>query len=171
MLTVWYTEPSGVDLPNPTAGQMLQFMQRDEEYWGPYSPMGVLCWHEHADQPAPSRVGLGTATEREQLLFVRHSERGWYFEYSTFNRSPRRCLVSAAAGGDFERYVKHRAHGEQMHFLAGCFVPQAAAERVVAEFLAAHGPSDAVSWQSFETLLPRLDPSAYRERRKRTKGK
>ncbi len=170
MDTVWYEGPSGDEfIPNPTADQMREVLGRDyDTYWGPYSPVGVLCWHEHPAQRARARAGLGTATQREQLLFIRHPKRGWFFEYSTSNRPEHQWLVPLDPAADRERYVKHWACGEPVHLLAGCFVPQAVAERVVADFLATRGPSPAVAWVPFESVRPRLDPTAYRERRRRT---
>jgi hypothetical protein len=163
---LWYTGPSGRDIPNPTADQMLAFMRQGYDHWGPYSPVGVLVWHEHPPQDVPTLVGLGTATQRQQLLFVRHPRRGWYFEYSTSNLPRRRWLVPLDPAADRGRYVRHWAYGERLHFLAGCFVPQPAAERVVLDFLATREPSPAVAWVPFESVAPRLDSSGYRERRR-----
>jgi hypothetical protein len=169
--SLWYTEPSGHDVPNPTADQMLGFMRQEyDDYWGPYSPLGVLVWHQHPPQDAPTLVGLGTATQRQQLLFVRHPRRGWYIEYSTPNLPERGWLVPLNPAADRDLYVKHWAHGEQLHFLTACFVPQAAAERVVTDFLATREPSPVVAWVPFESVSPRLDSSEYRKRRRRARG-
>src|SRR5262245_23770771 len=92
--SLWYTEPSDRDIPNPTVDEMMGFMRQEYDgNWGPYSPVGVLVWHQHPTQDTPTLVGLGSATQRQQLLFVRHPTRGWYFEYSTYNLPERRRLV------------------------------------------------------------------------------
>src|SRR6185437_16643128 len=99
-----------------------------------YSPVGVLCWYEHAPQKVPSRVGIGAREQREHLLFVRHAKRGWYFEYSTSNLPERRWLVPLDPNANRDRYIRQWAYGEQLHFLATSFVPQPVAEQVVADF-------------------------------------
>ena len=51
-------------------------------------------------------------------------------------------------------------------FLAGCFVPQATAERVVRDFMADGEPSPAVQW--FSDILARMDEDDLeRHRQKR----
>jgi hypothetical protein len=123
---------------------MAEVMRRDDDYWGPYSPVGVLAWHEHPHQDTPTQIGLGTATARQQLLFVRHPKRGWYFEYTTSNLPERRWLVPLDPAADRDSFVKQWACGEQLHVLAGCFVPQTVAGRVVADFLSSRKPSSVV---------------------------
>ena len=69
MNTIWYTEPSGANLPNPTTDQMLDYLRRGyDEYWGPYSPVGMLCRYEHPFLEVPTLASLGTATLREPYL-------------------------------------------------------------------------------------------------------
>ena len=171
MRTLWYTGPSGGEhVANPTAEQMVEFMRRGEDYWGPYSPVGELCWHEHPAQQTPSLGGLGTPTQREQLLFIRHPKRGWYLEYSTYNAPEKRWLVPLDPNASRDKYVKQWACGEQVHLLAACLVPAAAAERVVADFVATGEPSPAVSWVEYASVSPRLAPDEYRERRRRARG-
>ena len=167
METVWYTEPSGNELPNTTAEQIHEFMRREYDgYWGPYSPVGVLRWYEHPPQPEPSLVGLGQDREISQLLFIRHPRRGWFFEYNGY-RGQRRWLVSLAAEGGPEKWMRHWAFGEPLYFLAPCFVPQPVAEQVVADFLATKEPSPAVRWVEFNSLEPRRDSRPRQRRRGR----
>jgi hypothetical protein len=157
METVWYTEPSGDYLPNPTVDQMLGFMRQEYDgNWGPYSPVGVLRWYEHSPQPEPSLVGLGLKSEVCQLLFVRHPERGWFFEFSGYG-GDRRWLAAVGTETGPEEWVQHWACGEQTYFLASCFVPQPTAEQVVTDFLATKEPSPAVLWAEFDSLEPRRD--------------
>jgi hypothetical protein len=171
MRALWYTEPSGEWAFEPSAGWVLASLRRgDDDYWGPYSPVGVLEWHEHPDREMLARRS-GTATARQQLLFVRHRERGWYFEFSTSNQPDRRWLVPLAPRADRDTYVKHWAHGEQLYFLAGSFVPQEVAERVVADILATGEPSTLVEWVPFDEVRPRLDSGEYRERPRQARGK
>jgi hypothetical protein len=106
----------------------------------------------------------------EVALAVRHPKREWYFEFSTSNLPDRRWLVPLDPAGDRDRYVGHWSYGGRLHFLAGCFVPQASAERVVADFLAIREPSPAVPWAEFESVRPRLSPDEYRLRRRRAGG-
>jgi hypothetical protein len=165
--SLWYTEPSGQVVPNPTVAQMVVFLRQDyDAHWGPYPPLGILVWHRHPPQAAPTLVGLGTATLRQQLRFLRHPRRGWSFEYSPANLQARRWLVALDAAADRDRYVKHWAQGEQWYFLAACFVPPALAERVVTDFLATREPSPVVAWVPFGSVLPRLDAAEDRERRR-----
>jgi hypothetical protein len=165
METLWYTEPSGNEIANPSAGQMIAFMRQEyEENWGPYSPVGVLEWHEHPDQPVPTRVGLEADSETSQLILIRHPERGWFFEFS--GKTPDRWLVSLAAGGDRRKWVKHWACGEKTCFLAACFIPQDLGERVVLDFLATKEPSPVVPWVDFEPLCPRLEWTEFQRRRR-----
>jgi hypothetical protein len=119
-----------------------------------------------ADEEVPSRFGIGTLEQRQQLLFVRHPKRGWYFEYSTSNMPERRWVVRLQAAADRGKYVKHWACGEQLRFLAGSFVDRPAAERVVLDFLATKQPSAVVPWADFATVRPRLDEDQYRELRR-----
>ena len=72
---------------------------------------------------------------------------------------------------DQDRYVKHWAYGEQMHFLVGCFLPLALAEQVVTDFLNTREPSPVVAWVEFESVLPRLAPDEYRKRRRQTRDR
>ncbi len=171
MKAVWYTEPSGKRVFEPSADAVLGFMRRGyDDYWGPYSPVGVLEWHEHRHRKVLAR-GPGTPTARQQLLFIRHPKRGWYFEYSTSNTTEDRCLVPLAPDADPDSFVTHWAYGEQLHILAGSFVPQAVAEGVVVYFLATAEPSPVVRWVSFDDVLPRLDSDGYRERRRQARAK
>lgn len=171
MRAVWYTEPSGERMFEPPADAGLGFMRRGyDDYWGPYSPVGVLEWHEHRQRTVLAR-GPGTPTARQQLLFVRHPKRGWYFEYSTSNAPDRRWLVPLAPGAKRDSFVKHWTYGVQLHFLAGSFVPQVAAERVVADFLATGEPSAVVEWVPFNDVLPRLDSDGYRDRRRQARAR
>jgi hypothetical protein len=164
MHTLWYAGPSGgEDVPNPAAAWMHEVMRRGEDYWGPFSSVGVLCWHEHPPQRKLTRGGLGTATEVSQILFIRHAKRGWFFEFSA-DREQHRWLVPAPREGEPEKWVRQWAYGEQLCFLAGCFVPQEVAERIVEDFLATMEPSPSVRWVDFETLTPRRS-SAPRRRR------
>ena len=167
METLWYTEPSGHEMPNPAPEQMLGFMRQEYDgNWGPYSPVGVLEWYEHPAQPMPTRVGLGPYVS--QLIFVRHPERGWFFEFSS--KVPDQWLVSLGPAGDQRKWVKHWACGEETYILAACFVPQAVGERVVVVFLARKEPSPTVKWVAFEELSPRLGPAEYRQRRGKPHG-
>jgi hypothetical protein len=163
---VWYTEPSGNNLPDPTAEQMIGFMRQEYDLWGPSSPVGVLCRHKHPSKRRSSAVSTGTATQRQKLLFVRHPKRGWYFEYSTDNLPEQRWLVPLTPDANLTRYTKHWAYGNPVHLLVGCFVPQAIAERVVSDYLATHEPSPVVSWVSFDSVVPRLNPAGYRARKR-----
>jgi hypothetical protein len=169
METVWYAGPSGGEhVPNPTAAWMIEVLRRGDDYWGPYSPVGVLRWHVHQRQRVPTLIGLNiTATSRQQLLFVRHPKRGWYFEYSTRNLPRRRWVVPLDPTAHHEKYIKHWANGEQLFFLAASFVSQPAAERIVTTFLRNRGTSRVVRWASFNRVHPRMDSDAYRERRRR----
>ena len=75
---------SGADLPNlnhrPNA--RIHAPREYEGNWGPYSPVGVLCWHHLASRRFSLRWPRNP-TQRQQLLFIRHPKRGWYFEFST----------------------------------------------------------------------------------------
>jgi hypothetical protein len=172
METVWYAGPSGgEDVPNPSAEWMREVMRRDyDEHWGPYSPVGVLARHEHRAQKKLTRTGLGTQTQQSQLLFVRDPKRGWYFEYSTSNQPKDRWLVPLDPDGDREKWVKHWAYGEQLYFLAACFVPPEVAEQIVTDYLADGQPSRVVRWVNFERWYPRKDSESYREWRQKAKS-
>src|SRR5262245_51937468 len=124
METIWYTEPSGNQIPNPTADQMLAFMRQEYDgYWGPYSPVGVLRWYRHPPQPEPTLIGMSADAEISRLVFVHHPERGWFFEFSS--DVPCRWLVSLEPEGDRQKWIKHWTCGEETCFMAACFVPQA----------------------------------------------
>jgi hypothetical protein len=171
MRAVWYSEPSGKKIFDPSADAILGYMRRAyDEYWGPYSPVGSLQWHEHRSRKVLAR-GWATRTARQQLLFLRHPRRGWYFEYSSSNTPDCGTLVPLAADADPDSFVSHWAYGERLHFLAGSFVPQAVAEGVVAYFLATAEPSPVVQWASFNDVLPRLDSDGYRERRRQARSR
>jgi len=162
METVWYTEPSGHKLANPSRDQMLGFMRQEYDgNWGPYSPLGVLQWCDHPPQAEPSLVGLGLDAEVSQLLFVRHPVRGWFFEFTSDRDG--RWLAAVSAGGGPEKWIRHWAHGETMYFLASCFVPQSVAEEVVTGYLATKEPSLAVPWVEFASLTPRRDKRPRRK--------
>lgn len=169
MVTLVYTKPSGDDLQSPTPEQVLNDLRQDDGYRQGYSPVGVLCWHEHPESPPPS-VALGTATQRQQLLFIRHPKQGWYFEYSTTNLVDRRWLVPLDPAAEPNRFVRQWAFGEQVHLFIGSFVPQTLAERIIADFLNTREPSPAVAWVAFNSVSPRLSPDDYRERRKQTRA-
>ena len=157
METLWYDGPSGGEwVPNPTAEQIVERMRRGPEYWGGFGPTGVLAWHEHPPQPSPTKIGLGTMTSRQQLILNRHQERGWYFEYSTHNLSPRRWLAPFDPSADRDEYFAQWTTGETQKFLAGCFVPQAVAERIVSDFITTREPSAAVQWAPFNDIVPRM---------------
>jgi hypothetical protein len=47
------------------------------------------------------------------LLFVRHPQRGWYFEYFVSNVPNSGWLVPLSPDADRNRYVKHWAYGDQ----------------------------------------------------------
>jgi hypothetical protein len=150
---------------------MLDFMRSEYDgNWGPYSPVGVLEWHEHLPQPAPTMTGLGGATRVAQLISVRHPEQGWYFEYSS-DREPRQWLVSIDPAANRKKWVRHWACGEETCFRAACFVSQAAGERVVLDFLKAAGASTAVEWTDFQPLWPRLELTEYRRRKRERRGR
>ena len=155
--TIWYEGPSGDEfIPDPTAEQMREVLGRDyDSYWGPYSPVGLLTWHRHPPQEVPTRVGLGTATQLHQLLFVMHPEWGVYFEYDD--------QVPHDPSADRGEWVEHWACGEPMFFRAACFIPRELAERIVVDFLAAGRPSQLVSWVRSSTVRPRLPPDQWRE--------
>jgi hypothetical protein len=169
MKTVWFDGPCGEYTPNPSAAWLHEVMRRDEQYWGPYSPVGVLAWHKHRPQKELTRVGLGTRTQQSQLLFVRHPKRGWYFEYNTSNQPQDRWLVPLDSAADQRKWVKHWSYGEHMYFLAACFVPQGLAEQIVTDYLSNGAPSPAVQWVEYESVLPRKDPDSYREWRREVK--
>jgi hypothetical protein len=170
METLWYTEPSGDRMPDPSADQLIGFMRQDYDLvWGPYSPVGVLAWHEHQRQEVPSMVGLSTKTQRQQLLFVRHPEQGWYFEYDDSDKPEDRLLVPLDPAGEGGRWIKHWACGEPMHFLAASFVPQSVAEQVVAHFISTKKPWPVVFWVPFDSIRPRLDVTEYREHQRQAK--
>jgi hypothetical protein len=145
-------------------------MRRGHDYWGPYSPVGVLEWHEHRSRKVLA-LGPATRTARQKLLFVRHPRRGWYFEYSSSNHPVQQWLVPLAADADPDSFVGGWAFGEQLHFLAGSFVAHPVAEGVAAYFLATAEPSPVVPWASFNEVQPRLDSDGYRERRRRSRSK
>jgi hypothetical protein len=167
--TLWYDGPSGGEwVPNPTAEQIVERMRRGSEYWGKFGPTGVLEWHEHPPQPSPTKFGLGTMTSRQQLILNRHQERGWYFEYSTHNISLRRWLVPFDPGADRDEYFPQWTTGESQMFLAGCFVPQAVAERIVSDFITTREPSDAVQWLPFSDIVPRIYADDLKKRRRQT---
>ncbi len=56
-----FIQPSGDDIKDPAAAEIVEFMRQDyDEHWGPYSPTGQLLY--------------GTSHE---LILVRHPRRGW----------------------------------------------------------------------------------------------
>nr|CAA9279234.1 hypothetical protein AVDCRST_MAG63-3480 [uncultured Armatimonadetes bacterium] len=142
MGTVVYVEPSGDAAENATADQVIGWMRKDdEEYWGPYSPMGMLrrggppeCW----------------------LIFLRHPRRGWYLEHTDFSE-PRQNLAAVDPAGDRSGWVEHWIEGETQYFLAACFVPQAVAESAVTDFLAGCQPSPAAVWEAFDDEVHRRE--------------
>lgn len=72
--------------------------------------------------------------------------------------SRRFVLAECRKSGACDEWVlQHWAYGEEMFFLAACFVGQAVGEKVVADFLATKEPSSSVQWVEFETLSPRRD--------------
>lgn len=128
----FYIEPSGDRVDNPTREQVIALMREgDEEYWGPYSPVGMLEY----DSPPVYR-----------LLFIRHSRRGWYVQYEDFSE-PKRSLVAVEPEGKREAWIEHWAEGDISYFLAACFIPLEAAEKIVSEFLDTCQPSPALTWE------------------------
>ena len=159
MNTLWYEGPSGGEsVPNPTAEEMVERMHRVSGYWGEYNPVGELHWYEHPPQATPTKAGLGGDAARQQLIFIRHPERGWYFEFSSRTPPPKRWLVPFDPVAERDDYVRHWASEEDQMFLAGCFVAQATAEQVIRDFVATGEPSAAVLWVPFNDLSPRVDP-------------
>jgi hypothetical protein len=165
--TLWCCDPDGEWVPNPTTEQVVGFMRQDYDTWGPYSPMIELAWHEHPPQSVPSMGGLGGASLRDQLLVVRHPDRGWFFEYSS-RRGAGRWLVPLDPSADQAEWVRHWVCGERTCFLAASFVGQAVGERVVADFLATKDPSPAVRWVEFESIHPRLEWTRWRKRQQQS---
>ena len=158
MRTLWYEGPSGGEsVPNSTVEQMVERLRRGWEYWGTFGPVGDLEWYEHPPQETPTKVGLGGETARQHLIFIRHSERGWYFEFSSRTPPPKRWLVPFDSAADRDDYFPQWASGDSQMFLAGCFVPQATAEQVVRDFMSNGEPSPAVQWFPFGELGPRMD--------------
>src|SRR5437016_452107 len=102
MDTLWYEgPPDNEHVPNPSIEWLRDLMRSDyDDTWGPYSPVAVLCWHQHPKQKPLTRVGLGSRTERQQLIMVRHPKRGWYFEYSTSNEAEKKWVVPLNPKGD-----------------------------------------------------------------------
>jgi hypothetical protein len=133
-----FIEPSGDFLNAPTAEKITALMrQGDEEYWGPYSPVGRL---DYGNPPA------------SRLFLLRHPRRGWYVQYDTFD-APARCLVAIDPEGDRGAWVEHWAEGDISYFLAACFVPLVVAERVVEDFMASRQPSPSAVWEPFDGRL------------------
>ncbi|MBA4186771.1 MAG: hypothetical protein C0467_02010 [Planctomycetaceae bacterium] len=150
MPTLWYSAPSGQRVQDPTIEQMIECMR--EEYdgnWGPYSPVGVLEW-QHMSQ-----------SQSGQLLFVRHPDRGWYFECNDF--------VTYDSAADDGKWVHHWGCGEPMYYRAACFVPQVVAEQVVTDYVATGGCSRATSWARQSEIQSRLSLEQRRELRSRKK--
>lgn len=165
MEAVWYNGPSGGEhVRNPGPERMRGVMCRGDDYWGPYSPVGTLAWHERSSPERSDGTGLGTATQLAQLLFIRHPEHGWYFEYSASDRSGHPWLVAVDDSADRGRWVKHWAYGEEVYLMAACFIRHRLAEEVVTGFLASRQPPPSVPWIPFETLTPRLDLDEYERR-------
>lgn len=137
MESILYIEPSGDSINNPTVAEMLAFMrQEDDEYWGPYSPVGQL------ESGSPPQYGL---------LFVRHQSRGWFLLYTDYTTGKKLVVVDPV--GDRAGWVEHWAEGDIFYFLAACFVPQSLAERVVEDFLTSRQPSTAATWEPFDGRL------------------
>ncbi len=169
MESLWFTLPSGDRVPNPTVEVVLKYLS--EETGESFSPVAVLCWHDHPKVKVLPKMGFGSVTMREQLLFVRHPKRGWYFEYSTSNMPVKRWLVPFDTSADPDSFVTGWAYGEQLHFLRGCFVQQAIAEVVVSHFVSSRKPSRVVRWVPYNRVRPRLDSDQYRERRREARAK
>jgi hypothetical protein len=138
-----YFEPSNDRVEDATAEQVIESMRHDEGYRGSYSPVGQLHWGG-----------------RCMLYFVRHPRRGWYIEYDGGDAGgpgPQRRLVAVDPAGDRDGWVEQWAEGETSYFLAACFLPQATAERVVADFMTARAPSPAVAWEPVDWRLHRRE--------------
>jgi hypothetical protein len=167
MKAIWYAAPSGQREFAPSDDTVFGYMRLDyDSYWGPFSPVGLLEWHEHRFRKVLAR-GRSSSTRRQQLLFIRHPKWGWYFEYSTSNISDNRWLVPLAHSEVREGFVKHWAYGEQLYFLKQCFLLQAAAEQVVMDFFSNAEPSPSVRWGEYNRVLPRLSTEEYRKHRRR----
>jgi hypothetical protein len=65
-------------------------------------------------------------------------------------------LVPFDLGADRDEYFPQWTTGETQMFLAGCFVPQAVAERIVSDFITTREPSDVVQWVPFNDIVPRI---------------
>jgi hypothetical protein len=171
METLWCCDPSAEWVANPSPDQVVGYMRQDYDTWGPYSPMIELGWHEHPPQAVPTTAGLGGASLRDQLLVVRHPERGWFFEYSSY-RGAGRWLVPHNQAANQADWVEHWACGEETCFLVACFVGQAAGEQIVADFIVTKGPSPVVTWVPFESITPRLEWTEWRRlQRQRRQGR
>lgn len=131
MATLTFVEPSGDRIEDVTVERVVELMRTNGEYWGPYSPAGQL---------------LRRGDDRVDLFLVRHPRRGWYVQYDDLDKAAQ-TLVAVELNGVRDGWVEHWAEGDTSFFLAACFVPQAAAERVVTDFAASGRPSAAVAWE------------------------
>ena len=61
------------------------------------------------------------------------------------------------SAGSRDEWVPLMAHGEQAYFLAACFLPLAASEQVVLDWMNTKQRSSAVEWVPFWDLDPRRD--------------
>ncbi|OWK36450.1 hypothetical protein FRUB_09013 [Fimbriiglobus ruber] len=126
-----------------------------EEYsaWGWADPLLELTWYDHPEpRPFPSGKQLS------QLLVLRHRDRGFYFEFNDYiGRVSGGWLVAIDPAGDRSEWVSNMSHGEEAFFLAACFLPQTASERVVADFMVGGNLSPETEWVSFGPLCPRRD--------------
>ncbi len=168
MKALWYNGPSGGEtVANPTADEMVERLRRGSEYWGRFGPHGHLEWFEHPTKEVPTDCGMEGDVHLQQLIFIRHPERGWFFEFSSRLPLPKRWLVPFDPAADRDDYFPQWASGDSQMFLAGCFVPQATAERVVRDFMVDGEPSPAVQWFRFGDLLPRMDADDLERHRRK----
>lgn len=167
MKALWYSGPSGGEtVANPTADEMVERLRRGSTYWGQFGPHGMLKWYEHPTSDVPADCGYEGDVHLQQLIFIRHPERGWFFEFSSSPPLTDRWLFPFDPAADRDDYFPQWAGGDSQMFLAGCFVPQATAERVVRDFMADGEPSPAVQW--FSDILARMDEDDLeRHRQKR----
>ncbi len=145
---------SGEWLPSPSAEAVVAYMRADYAEWGWADPMVELALYERRGESVPPVPGMSGDELVRQLLVIRHPDRGFYFEYS---ERPGRWLAAIDPAGNRDEWVPCMSHGEEAFFLAACFLPPAASERVVTDFVATQELSAAVEWVRFESLSPRRD--------------
>jgi hypothetical protein len=154
-LTLWCNGLSGSGdwVPDPPVEAVVAYLRADYSEWGWADPMVELGWYEWRGVSVPPVAGMSGDELVRQLLAIRNPDRGFYFEYR--ERPDGRWLAAIDPAGSRDECVPNISHGEEAYFLAAYFLPLAASERVVADFMTTQEPSPALEWMPFQPLWPR----------------